>query len=99
MTLLCTLPIWSLEVGGLSRILFWIQQHSIVYTLLKNYILINQNVMRVHRWLQRLFPQTVDHTAFEHQVMHIPTRFRKNVEEIINISKLKIFLLFSLNSP
>jgi hypothetical protein len=71
---------WPLEVGSLSRTIFWIQQHSIVYVFLKTYILTDQNVMQVHRRFQRFFHKTVVSIAFEHQMTRISTRFHENLK-------------------
>jgi hypothetical protein len=90
---------WPLEVGRLSRAVFWIQQHSITYLLMKEYIITDQFVLLVQRTLRRLTPQNLDYAGFEDQLSKIVTRYQGNIRSIIAVAKGENIPIILIKQP
>lgn len=90
---------WPLEVGGLARTIFWIQQHSITYLFMKEHIMTDQFVLLVRRILRRLLPQNLDQLEFETQLARISRRYHENIRAIIMVAKSKNIPVILIKQP
>jgi lysophospholipase L1-like esterase len=79
---------WPLKVNSFSRVLFWIQEHSAVYLVVKEifhtdsfYFKLISKVIRITR------PKSVNYEPFKIEIDEVALRFRENVKSIIKFAK------------
>jgi lysophospholipase L1-like esterase len=91
---------WPLNVNVFSRALFWIQEHSAVYLLIKEifhtdsvYFNLISKIMRVTR------PKVVNYEPFKKEIDQVALRFRENVKTIVRFSKEKGIAVVLVKQP
>jgi lysophospholipase L1-like esterase len=78
---------WPFEVGTLGRVMLWLQQHSIIYALMKNHVITDRYVLRAQRWLQKFLPQNFDQAQLEQHMARMSIRYYKNMKAIVSLAK------------
>jgi lysophospholipase L1-like esterase len=89
---------WPLEVSPVARSLGWLQQHSIIYLLLKQYVVTDRTVYRgkkVTDWLQG--PPNAE--AIDRDASRIAARYRGNVEAIATFARRNGMRLVLIRQP
>jgi lysophospholipase L1-like esterase len=76
---------WPVEIGPAVRGLLWLQQRSITYLVLKEHVATDRRIMAISRRLERRLPGRVDEAALERRIERIAARYRRNVEEIVDL--------------
>ncbi len=91
---------WPLKVNFFARALFWIQEHSAIYLVVKEifhmdslYFKLVSKVARVTR------PNSVDYEPFKIEIDQVALRFRKNVEMIVKFAKEKGIAVVLIKQP
>ncbi|MGH9324441.1 MAG: SGNH/GDSL hydrolase family protein, partial [Vicinamibacteria bacterium] len=90
---------WPLELGAVTRIAVWVQQHSMIYLVLKKTIITDQRVYKVRQHLLQWVPQQVDQRASEKRIDRIASRYRANVEAIADLAESHGIQLLLIRQP
>jgi lysophospholipase L1-like esterase len=91
---------WPLHVGPLSRAAIWLQQHSIIYLLLKETVLTDGRVYWLQRKLSKWLPQQRPKAELlKEQAEQIAARYRRNVEGIAAFAKARGITLVVIRQP
>jgi lysophospholipase L1-like esterase len=90
---------WPLEVSSLSRAVVWLQQHSILYLLLKETVLTDQRVYKLQFKLSKWIPQRLNAEQLKEQVERKAARYRRNVEGIAAFAKTRGIPLVLIRQP
>jgi lysophospholipase L1-like esterase len=89
---------WPIQIGRLGRVALWLQDHSIIYLLLKNYI--NQHAFEIeNRIVEKLIPQKLPREQLENDLNLITDRYRENVRSIIRIAKSRGMAIVLIKQP
>lgn len=81
------------------RGVFWVQQHSILYLLLKETILPDVQVYRIQNRIRRHFPRGVDLEGIEAEADTIAARYRRHVEAIADSARARGIRLLLIRQP
>jgi lysophospholipase L1-like esterase len=90
---------WPFDIGISSRAILWVHQHSIIYLLMKDYLITDRLVLGLNRKLQKLLPQNMDYTAFENEISLTSTRYRENMKAVIGLAKSKAIPVILIKQP
>lgn len=77
---------WPLHIGALTRTLFWLQQHSIIYLFLKETIITDDRVYKMKHELRQMMPSTEDVSHVDRAAEQVALRYRENVEAILTLA-------------
>lgn len=91
---------WPLHVPRFARILFWTQERSITYLLLKERLITDQRVYSWKARIERLFPGAgPDGEALERQVAGVVDRYGKNLRAIVDLAEANGAALVFIRQP
>lgn len=90
---------WPLEVGPAFRLAVWLQQHSMIYLVLKQTIITDQRVYAVLGLMKRWLPTSLDRPALERRAERVATRYRSNVEAIADLARQRSIALVLVRQP
>jgi hypothetical protein len=68
------------------RTLFWLQQHTMTFLLIKETVLTDERVYQLRARLQREDPQAQDRASFEESCRVVTERYVRNVEAILDLA-------------
>jgi lysophospholipase L1-like esterase len=66
---------------------------------MKDYLITDRVVLRVHSILQKSLPQNMDYDAFEHEMTRTATRYRENMRAVIGLAKSKAIPVILIKQP
>ncbi len=90
---------WPLSLHPLLRTLFWIQQHSSIYLVVKETIFPDIRVYQLQNRLRRRFPSGVDLEKVDADAEAIAARYRRNVEAIADTARRRGIELILIRQP
>jgi lysophospholipase L1-like esterase len=89
---------WPIHIGLLGRIALWLQDDSIIYLLLRNYI--NQHAFEIeNRIVEKLIPQKLPREQLERDSELVADRYRENVRSIVRIAKSRGISIVLIKQP
>lgn len=90
---------WPLEVSAAFRSAVWLQEHSMIYLVLKETVLTDQRMYAVLGLLQRWFPSAPDRAMVEGRAEGIAERYRANVQAIADLARRRGIALILIRQP
>jgi len=78
---------WPLSLNPATRLVFWLQQHSIIYLVMKETVLTDQRIYKIQGRVRKWFPSKVDTAKLDATVDAVADRYRENVEAIISMAR------------
>lgn len=89
---------WPLHVGNAFRTTVWVQRHSMIYLLLKQYAITDERALFVRRALTRMSP-AADRSVIESRAEEAADRYRANVEAIADRAAQRGILFVVIRQP
>jgi lysophospholipase L1-like esterase len=91
---------WPLKVPFFSRIVFWIQEHSAVYLLIKENFHIDALYLKLmSKITRRVRLKAVNYEPFKIEIDQVALRFRKNVKSLVQFAKEKGSAVVLIKQP
>ena len=91
---------WPLKVNLFSRVVFWIQEHSAVYLLIKEIFHIDSLYLQLmSKITRRIRLKTVNYEPFKIEIDQVALRFRENVTSIVKFAKEKGIAVVLIKQP
>jgi lysophospholipase L1-like esterase len=91
---------WPLKVNFLTRVVFWIQEHSSVYLVIKDSLhtdsLYSKLMSRIARWMGA---KTVNYDPFNIEIDQVALRYKKNVKSIVELAKKNGIAIILIKQP
>ncbi len=90
---------WPLQVGPITRMLLWVQRHSITYLLLKEHVVTDERVMVAKRAIDKWIPWKLGEAALNRYADEVARRYRRNVAEILALARARGIGLIVIRQP
>ncbi len=90
---------WPLSLHPVLKTLFWIQQHSSIYLVVKETIFPDIRVYQLQNRFRRRFPSGVDLEKVDAEAGAIAARYRNNVEAIADTARERGIELLLIRQP
>jgi lysophospholipase L1-like esterase len=89
---------WPIQIGRLGRVALWLQDHSMMYFLLRN--ILNQNAFEIeNRIVEKLIPQKMPREQLERVSELVADRYRENIRSIVRTAKSRGISLILIKQP
>jgi lysophospholipase L1-like esterase len=89
---------WPIRIGTLGRVALWLQDHSMIYFVLRN--VINQHGSEFEiRVVEKLMPQKLPREEVRRDSNLVAARYKENVQSIIRIAKSRAIPEIMIKQP
>jgi hypothetical protein len=90
---------WPLSVNAALRGLFWVQQHSSIYLVLKETLLPDRRVYQLQNRMRRNLQATIDMGEIDADAEAIARRYRENLEAIVDLAEARGIRVLMIRQP